>query len=93
MHHTFQGESFKESITKNKEFKNSEICQVVSKIDIVKNGDYNLIGKRYQETILGETKYDLFELQELFEINRGGSPRPIKEYITEDDDGFKIALW
>jgi type I restriction enzyme M protein len=79
---------FKESITKNKEFKNSEICQVVSKIDIVKNGDYNLIGKRYQETILGETKYDLFELQELFEINRGGSPRPIKEYITEEDDGI-----
>lgn len=30
----------------------------------------------------------IFELQELFEIQRGGSPRPIKDFITENEDGI-----
>lgn len=80
--------SFRDSIIDEIEFKNSDMSQGVSKLDIIKSGDYNLIGKRYQETILGESKYPLYELQELFDIKRGGSPRPIKEYITDEPDGI-----
>ena len=32
------------------------------------------------------------ELQELFDISRGGSPRPIDDFITEADDGINWIL-
>jgi len=31
--------------------------------------------------------WPVFRLDELFDIARGGSPRPIKSYLTNDDDG------
>lgn len=51
------------------------------------------------EKILGETLSEIFEegkrkgweeklMNRICEINRGGSPRPINEYITEDIDGI-----
>ena len=33
-------------------------------------------------------KWELKQLGEICEISRGGSPRPIKEFITEDSDGI-----
>ena len=42
------------------------------------------------ETFLRDAGQDFesFQLGEIFEIARGGSPRPIKEYLTEDADGL-----
>ncbi len=31
--------------------------------------------------------FDTYKLKDLFEINRGGSPRPINKYFTKDDNG------
>ncbi len=33
------------------------------------------------------SSFDSIILEELFEINRGGSPRPINDYFTNDSDG------
>lgn len=69
-------------------FEETTVAHLVPKAEIAKNGDYNLSGERYRETILGQTEFGLFELEELFEIKRGGSPRPIEDFITEDQDGI-----
>ena len=37
---------------------------------------------------LNSSKWELKQLGEICEISRGGSPRPIKKYITEDSDGI-----
>lgn len=34
-----------------------------------------------------ESKWDLFKLSQLTEIVRGASPRPIKKYVTKDENG------
>ena len=73
---------------KDGSFSESEIAHVVAKKEIGKNGDYNFSGERYKETILGQTEFELFELDELFEIKRGGSPRPIEDFFTENEDGI-----
>jgi type I restriction enzyme M protein len=70
------------------EIPDSPIAHTVLKAEIAANGDYNLSGERYKETILGKTEFDLFKLEELFEIKRGGSPRPIEDFITEDENGI-----
>ncbi|MGI8893158.1 MAG: N-6 DNA methylase, partial [Bacteroidia bacterium] len=66
----------------------STLAHTVPKTKIAEKGDYNLSGERYKETILGKTEFELFFLQDLFEIKRGGSPRPIEDYITEEKDGI-----
>ena len=70
------------------EIPDSLIAHAVLKTEVAANGDYNLSGERYKETILGQTEFDLYELEELFEIKRGGSPRPIEDFITEDKNGI-----
>ncbi len=37
---------------------------------------------------LENSKYELKKLSEIFEINRGGSPRPIRKFLTEDQNGI-----
>jgi len=34
-----------------------------------------------------ESKYDLFKITNLLSVSRGASPRPIKEYVTQDPNG------
>src|SRR5690606_34056752 len=70
------------------EIPDSLIAHAVLRTEIAANGDYNLSGDRYKETILGQTEFELFELEELFDIKRGGSPRPIEDFITEDENGI-----
>ena len=40
------------------------------------------------EKSLDNTKYPLMKLADICEINRGGSPRPIHNFITENKDGI-----
>jgi len=63
------------------------IALIVSKKKIAQSGDYNLTGDRYKETIKHNTVYPMVKLGEVCTIERGGSPRPIESYITEDENG------
>ncbi|HNU15506.1 MAG TPA: N-6 DNA methylase, partial [Chitinophagaceae bacterium] len=88
-----KGSQLEEAIELLRQFKEgsfteSALAHAIAKNEIAKNGDYNLSGERYKTTLLGQTEFDLFELDELFEIKRGGSPRPIEDYITEDENGI-----
>ena len=65
-----------------------EFAHAIEKTKIGEDGDYHLSGERYKVLIVGKTDYDLFELQDLFDIKRGGSPRPINDYITENENGI-----
>ena len=74
--------------TWKKELKVEENCPysiAVSKDKMGENGDYNLTAERYRETIdYTNAKWPMVELGEVCEIQRGGSPRPINEYISEN---------
>ena len=61
----------------------------VNKKKIVESGDYSLNGRIYEEiTSYGQTKWPMIELGKICEIVRGGSPRPIKNYITKNGNGI-----
>lgn len=70
------------------DFENEALVSLVEKGKIAANPEYNLSGERYRDVLTVSKEFDLFELHELFEIQRGGSPRPIDEYITEDENGI-----
>lgn len=67
---------------------NTKFAHTIAKKQIFDEGNLNLNGNKYRELVLGQSEYPIFELQELFEIQRGGSPRPIKDFITENEDGI-----
>ena len=61
---------------------------IVPKEKIAANGDYNLSGERYRELDShAALQWPLVPLGELCVIERGASPRPINDFITEDSDG------
>lgn len=39
------------------------------------------------EKSIEESNWDVVALEDIFQINRGGSPRPINNYYTEDENG------
>lgn len=89
-----KGSQLDEAIEVLKQFKEgsfteSALAHSVPKVEITKNGDYNLSGDRYKiiESV-GNSKFPLVEIKEICEIQRGGSPRPIEEYITFNEDGI-----
>lgn len=71
------------------ELEETTIAHLVPKAEIAKNGDFNLSGERYKSIEnIAVSKFPLVEIKEICEIQRGGSPRPIEEYITENEDGI-----
>ncbi|MBA2869448.1 N-6 DNA methylase [Methanococcus maripaludis] len=66
----------------------SEMFNTVEIAKISENGDYNLTGNRYKEIKLLSSNYKMVELDEVVDIVRGGSPRPINDYLTDSDDGI-----
>lgn len=50
--------------------------------------DYNLSFDRYTYGEERLTNFEIVQLNEICEIQRGGSPRPIQDYITDDEDGI-----
>lgn len=46
--------------------------------------------KEFQEieNNIEDSEWPIYHLKDIFEINRGGSPRPIHNYYTDDDDGL-----
>lgn len=71
------------------EFEETPISHLVPKGEIAKNGDFNFSGERYKSIEnLGDSSFEMVEIKEICEIQRGGSPRPIEEYITDSEDGI-----
>src|SRR5947209_1430103 len=65
-----------------------KLATIIEKEKIAKNGDYNLTGERYKESIVKQhQKWPIVELREVCEIERGASPRPIDKYITNNSTG------
>ena len=61
---------------------------IVEKERIAANGDYNLSGERYRESeARGALKWPLVKIDELCVVERGASPRPIRDFITESLEG------
>ncbi len=76
-------EKFKEII---KKYPNALL---VKKEKIAENGDYNLTGDRYKQTIdYSNVKWPMVKLGDVVQIERGGSPRPIQDFITKDKNGI-----
>ena len=74
----------KQSIIEGKEIEfdlnEKKIAHIVKKEKIAENGDYNLSGDRYKETIVYNGKWDFIELGELCEIYNGYAFKS-KEYV------------
>jgi restriction endonuclease S subunit len=61
---------------------------LVSTSRLAENGDYNLSADRYREVLrVQNQKYQMVKIKEIFDVERGASPRPIEKYITEHPDG------
>ena len=65
------------------------ICGLtVAKEKIAANGDYNLSGERYKEgASTASLKWPLIPIGDLCIIERGASPRPIHDFMTDAADG------
>ncbi len=62
------------------------LVTLANKEDIAKQ-DYILVGDRYKQAQVIDSDYPMVRLGDVCEIERGASPRPIKDFITEDDNG------
>ena len=61
---------------------------IVEKGKLAANEDYNLSGERYREDVTRTfLKWPLVKIDELCLIERGASPRPIRDFITDSSDG------
>ena len=61
---------------------------IVPREKIAANGDYNLSGERYREGApTAALKWPLVPLGEICIVERGASPRPIHDFITDSPDG------
>jgi len=74
-------------ILQSGDVENTEIAHWVEKSKIKESGDWNLSGGRYKDSDEIITDWDLIEIGQLAIVERGGSPRPIKEFITDDSNG------
>jgi type I restriction enzyme M protein len=63
-------------------------CLVVEKEKIGANGDYNLSGDRYRDRATDvRLTWTLMPIGSLCIVERGASPRPIRNFLTDSPDG------
>jgi type I restriction enzyme M protein len=61
---------------------------VVPKARIAANGDYNLSGERYRiGAVTSGLKWPLVAIGDVCVVERGASPRPINDFMTDAPDG------
>lgn len=65
----------------------SSLGFAVKKARIAEGGEYNLSGERYRDTQANTSQWPIVEIAEICEIERGASPRPINDYMTDAADG------
>ncbi len=67
----------------------SKLVTVVEKSKLAENEEYNLTASRYKEAQdYSNCKWKLVKLGDVCDIARGGSPRPIQDYLTNDENGL-----
>lgn len=59
----------------------------VEKTRLAEGGEYNLSGERYRTTAASTSIWPIVEIAEICEIERGASPRPINDFMTDAVDG------
>ena len=65
-----------------------ELGLIVKKDRIAENGEYNLTGDGYRDVAVNsDLEWPLVSIGELCIIERGASPRPINDFITDSPDG------
>nr|WP_315427704.1 N-6 DNA methylase [uncultured Albidiferax sp.] len=64
------------------------MAQAVERSRIGEGGGFNLSGERYIAIDTAGSNYPLMKLDALCLIERGGSPRPIQDYMTDDPNGI-----
>jgi len=64
------------------------MAQAVARERIGEGGDFNLSGERYLAVGASHSSFPLVNLDEVCLIERGGSPRPIQDYMTDDPSGI-----
>lgn len=64
----------------------SPLVNIATKNQIAEQA-YILSGDRYNASVIISSKWDMVKIGDICEIERGASPRPISEYITEEADG------
>ena len=60
---------------------------IASKSDIAKQ-EYVLLGDRYRKALEFNSQWPLVTIGDVCEVERGASPRPISNYITDEPDGI-----
>jgi len=63
------------------------LAHAVSKEKIAEDGEFNLSGERYKVIEPISSDYPFMTIGELCIVERGASPRPIKKYVTDNEDG------
>ena len=67
----------------------SQMITLVEKSKLAENEEYNLTASRYKVIQdFSNCKWEMVKLGDICEIARGGSPRPINEYLTKNEDGL-----
>ena len=67
----------------------SKMITIVEKLKLAENEEYNLTASRYKVIQdFSNCKWEMVKLGDICEIARGGSPRPINEYLTKNEDGL-----
>ncbi len=67
----------------------SKMATLVEKSKLAENEEYNLTASRYKVTQdFSNCKWDMVRLGDVCNIARGGSPRPIQNYITNSPNGL-----
>ena len=60
---------------------------IVEKEKIAADGDYNLSGERYRAVIAVRSEHPMVTIGQVCSVERGASPRPIRDFITKSCDG------
>lgn len=68
-------------------YESKEIAQAVERGMLLESADLSLSGERYKELGTPLSRYEHVKLGEICLIERGASPRPIQEFITDSEDG------
>ncbi|MBK8296858.1 MAG: N-6 DNA methylase [Saprospiraceae bacterium] len=81
---------YKIALESTKEFKSeSKNVFLIEKKKIAEKEEYNLSVDRYRENVnVKQSHFEMVAISEICEIQRGGSPRPIEQYITEEQEGI-----
>jgi type I restriction enzyme M protein len=83
-------QQYKQALQSGKPFlSDNKNVFLVDKETIAAKDDYNLSIDRYRVAEnVKQSKFEMVRLGDVCEIQRGGSPRPIEHFITDDNEGI-----